>query len=83
MDLFESETHSFIIKIWLEDDGRKRWRGHITHVPDGERRHFENLSEISRFIQPFLEKMGIEIEAENQHARRWLDRWKKRHKKQL
>jgi len=75
MDLFESETHSFIIKIWLEDDGRTRWRGHITHVPDGERRYLEDLGEISRFIRPYLEKMGVEIE--KRPVRSWLARWKK------
>ena len=35
-------TLSFIVRIWVEEtaeeSGRSSWRGHITHVPSGERR---------------------------------------------
>ena len=50
MDLPESNTHSFIVKIWLEDGDPGRWRGHITHVPGGERKYFEDPAEIIDFI---------------------------------
>ena len=57
----ESRTHSFIIKIWPEEEideaGRTIWRGHITHVPDGERQYIQELSAIPQFIQPYLDKM--------------------------
>ena len=63
MDLIEFNTHSFIVKIWLEeptDDNHKgKWRGHITHVPGGERRYLENLGEILAFIVPYLMSMGV------------------------
>jgi len=55
----EPETHSFIIKFWLEeeaDDGRRLWRGHITHVPDGNRRYLRRLKDILDFISPYLER---------------------------
>jgi hypothetical protein len=62
MEPTESRTHSFIIKIWLEEEvdesGRALWRGHITHVPGGERQYIQDLSAIPPFIQPYLEKMG-------------------------
>ena len=62
MEPTESRTHSFIVKIWLEEErdesGRTVWRGHITHVPGGERQYIQDLSAISPFIQPYLEKMG-------------------------
>ena len=57
-ELYEFKTHAFVIKIWLEDS--LRWRGHITHVPTGERRYIEDLGEIDDFIWPYLEKMGIQ-----------------------
>ena len=45
MDI-ESGTQSFIIKVWLEDTGedtaRASWRGHITHVPSGEKRYLKS-----------------------------------------
>lgn len=63
MELFELHTHSFVIKIWLEETaeeaGQARWRGLITHIPNGERRYLENLREIAEFIIPYLEEMGI------------------------
>jgi hypothetical protein len=62
MDLYESNTHSFIVKIWLEEtveeDGRATWRGHITHVLSGKRRYLKELDEITAFIRPYLEQAG-------------------------
>lgn len=59
------QTHSFIVKIWLdethEESGAARWTGHITHVPDGERRYLTDLSEIRTFIIPYLKAMNARI----------------------
>ena len=64
MEPAESRIHSFIIKLWLEEEmdeaGRAEWRGHITHVPGGERQYIQDLNAIPLFIQPYLEKMGAE-----------------------
>ncbi len=67
MDLIEFNTHSFIVKIWLEesadDDHKGMWRGHITHVPGGERRYLKGLGEIAGFIVPYLASMGVQVDA--------------------
>ena len=61
--LGETFGPSFIIKTWLEENveetGRAIWRGHITHVPSGERRYLTNLSEMIAFILPYLRQMGV------------------------
>jgi hypothetical protein len=79
MDLLEFNTHSFIVKVWLEETaeeaGRAVWRGHITHVPSGERRYLKALDDITAFIAPYLEKMGVKLGL-FWRARRWLKRWK-------
>jgi hypothetical protein len=75
MDLFESTTHSFIVKVWLEDGDHPKWRGHITHVPSGERRYLENMGEITNFIAPYLEQMGVEPGL-LRRVKRWLNHWK-------
>lgn len=66
MDLPESTICSFIIKIWLEETGEEAneavWRGHITHVPSGERRYLKDLDDIRVFIVPYLEAMGVKLE---------------------
>jgi hypothetical protein len=53
---------SFLIKIWLEEttdeEGEVLWRGRITHVPGGERRFFDNLNDIARFIKPYLGELN-------------------------
>ena len=63
MDLLESTTHSFIVKVWLEETadeaGQALWRGRITHVPSGERRYLKNIDEILAFIEPYLEELGV------------------------
>lgn len=67
MDLLESKTHSFIVKIWLEETdatGRASWRGHIRHVANGEPHYLESLEEIADFITPYLKEMGIKFETD-------------------
>lgn len=63
MGEFESTSQSFIVKIWLEETaaeaGRALWRGHITHVPSGERRYLKSLDDVAAFIEPFMARMGI------------------------
>ena len=77
---FESKTHSFIVKIWLEetanDLGRPKWRGHITHVPDGERRYLESVHEITRFIDPYLDGTNAKP-----HWFRRMSRWLNRRRR--
>lgn len=77
MDLFEAHTHSFIIKIWREEisagASQAVWRGHITHVPGGERRYLKNLDDISTFIMPYIEEMGVKL-ALRWRLRQWLNR---------
>jgi hypothetical protein len=58
MNLLETTTHSFVIKIWQEEpaaeSGRGKWRGRITHVGTGAHGYFEDLAEIPRFVAPYL-----------------------------
>ena len=56
MDPQKTETHSFVVKIELEDEGSPLLRGHITHVSTGERRYFDDLAEIRAFIS---ERLGL------------------------
>ncbi|MCP4428739.1 MAG: hypothetical protein GY803_30000 [Chloroflexi bacterium] len=73
MDQIESSAHSFIIKVWREENDRPAWRGHITHVPSGERRYLQELNGIIAFIIPYLREMGI-----NARNRGFLNRWIKK-----
>ena len=63
MDLLESKTQSFIIKVWIEEtaveSGSAVWRGHITHVPTGKRKYLKKSNEILNFINPYLDGMGV------------------------
>ncbi len=58
----EPYTHSFIVKVWLEETveeaGKATWRGHITHVPSGKRCYLKSMDEIVAFILPYLEELG-------------------------
>jgi hypothetical protein len=80
MDL-ESDTHSFIVKVWVEEPaveaGEGLWRGHITHVSSGRRRYLKSLDEIGDFIAPYLEEMGIKLGV-RWRMRSWLKRLTRR-----
>lgn len=71
----EPNAHSFIVKIWLEETeeetGAARWRGSITHVPGGERSYMTDLSQIPRFVGPYLERMGVNL-GFRWKVRQWL-----------
>lgn len=61
----ESLSHSFIVKIWIEETaaeaGSTMWRGHITHVTTHARRYFEHLDQIPAFIAPYLQELDITL----------------------
>ena len=77
MDSLEPDSQSFIVKVWVEERadeaGQGVWRGHITHVPSGERRYLKNLDEIGDFIAPYLESMGVRF-GMRWRVKRWLKR---------
>lgn len=74
MRSLESKTHSFIVKMWLEEmdcEADAKWRGHITHVPDGARRYLDNVDAIPEFITPYLK--GTTTKAKRlTRLRQWL-----------
>lgn len=63
MDLYEANTLVFVVKIWLEESSNEidhtSWRGHITYLLDGKRKYFQDLEEVTDFIVPYLERMGV------------------------
>jgi hypothetical protein len=74
----ESVSHSFIVKVWIEETAQEAghvvWRGHITHVTTQERRYFQNLDEIARFIAPYLAQMGVRLPL-RERIKESLSRW--------
>lgn len=70
-----ASSHSFIVKIWLEESAGAAeepvWRGRITHVPGGERRYVRDLAGITAFIGQYLQSMGVTLPL-RRRLRRWL-----------
>ena len=64
MQLFETSTESFIVKIWTEEEQNPHaWQGQITHVLSGEKQHFNSLDEIEQFMLPYLQEIGIDLDS--------------------
>ena len=61
----EPDTHSFVVKIWVDDrdekTGRVIWRGHITHVASRRRQYFDGLSGLIVFLLPYLKALNIRL----------------------
>jgi len=55
--------------MWLEDN--LQWRGHITHVPDGERNYIKSTEEIPAFIRRYLGITDVRLKSFGR-LRRWL-----------
>lgn len=68
VDIGESKIHSFIVKVWLEDNEEDPdvtlLHGHITHVPSGERHYIREVSEVPLLIRSYLERTGIALESD-------------------
>ena len=79
MPPIKEDTHSFIVKIWIEETAEEAeqalWRGHITHVFTKKRCYVQELDEILIFIMPYLEEMGVTVPLWWQ-VKQWLKRWK-------
>jgi hypothetical protein len=60
-----NDSHSFVIRIWLEDaeaaETNALWRGYITHVLDHRHHYFQDLSGVIHFIQPYLDIWGKDV----------------------
>ena len=73
----ESTLHSFIVKLWLDDEGgqtgRRVWRGYVTHVPSGAQRYLKRLSDIDDFIREYLGDSDIQSDSRSRVCE-WLRR---------
>jgi hypothetical protein len=78
MDLYEANTLVFVVKIWLEESSNEidqtSWRGHITYILDEKRKYFQDLEEVTDFILPYLERMGVK----NSQPNRLRDRLRRK-----
>jgi hypothetical protein len=65
MELYERNTCSFIVKVWVEDSDKETkqffWRGHITHVITGRRQYFEDITTMGNFVTHYLKEMGATV----------------------
>ena len=63
MDSPEDQTQSFIVRVWLERKAHGRhgavWRGHVTHVPSGDRAYIDQVDSVAAFMLPYLARMGV------------------------
>jgi hypothetical protein len=62
VDLFEENTHVFILRLWLEpreiEDVKPEWRGVIEHVKSGEHCYFRNLEVMLSFIAKHFDTLN-------------------------
>jgi hypothetical protein len=75
----EQTTHSFVLRIWREESlspGKSAtWRGHITHIPSNKRRSVRHVGEIIRFIEPYLEQLGMRTSC-RERVQQWVRCWR-------
>jgi hypothetical protein len=61
----DPHSNSFVVKVWIEETdvemSQVAWRGHITHVFSGKRRYLKDLNEITTFVAPYLQAMGVKL----------------------
>lgn len=50
----EQAHHTFIVRLWLENEENTHWRGTVQHIPSGLRQPVQSLDDISQFIRTLL-----------------------------
>ena len=78
-DQIAPKSESFIVKVWSEDtatpSSKVTWRGYVTHVFSGKRGYVRDLDDITDFIVPYLQALGVTVQ------KRWrLRQWVKARK---
>ena len=72
-----SKTQHFTIRVWLEQTDEEpesaTWRGHITHIPSGTRRYFDNGHDVLSFMTSYLGGMGAHAGTLFRSSRRLLE----------
>jgi hypothetical protein len=60
-----SDTHSFVVRIWNDASNSPEiaasWRGSIDHVGSGKRVYFRDLQKMMRFIQ---DSAGVDFDSQ-------------------
>jgi hypothetical protein len=78
MDTFESRTHSFLIRVWVEERstgvGPVLWHGQIIHVPTGKRLTLYRPDDVMTFLWPYFVDIGIQP-GTPLRVKRWLKQW--------
>ena len=78
-------THSFVVKIWAEDDAElppdasdmsppdsMLWRGSVTHVATRERVYFYRLSHVVSILVPYVQEMGGDLDELTERIVAWV-----------
>ncbi len=47
----ERPYHSYLLRLWQEDDSAESWRASLQDVPTGDHRGFGSLAELAAFLQ--------------------------------
>ncbi|MBE2198855.1 MAG: hypothetical protein IAE79_09610 [Anaerolinea sp.] len=47
----ERPYHSYLLRLWREDDNSESWRASLQDVPTGGHRGFGSLAELTAFLQ--------------------------------
>lgn len=60
---------SFVARIWLErsNDDVPQWRGHVQHIQGSEETYFQDLAQMSEFMERVsgLDSLNFHVEREN------------------
>ena len=61
---------SFVARIWLEntDDEDPKWRGHIQHIQGQEETYFQDLTEMSEFMEQVTGVFGLEFNTDQNNV---------------
>jgi len=65
LETYESNTHVFMFKIWLEERAegcrKAKWRGYIIHLLSGSKQYINDFNDVIHFTFPYLENLNIRI----------------------
>ena len=66
MDPHRFDSHSFVIKLWIEQTAEEAdealWAGRISHVCSNDHRYVRHLRDVIDYLGPYLLDLGVAVD---------------------
>ena len=53
-DEVRRESHSFVLRIWRQEQESLVWRGRVQHAASGQTHYFDDIADLLAFVEAYV-----------------------------